>query len=202
MILTTRRLLAGTALILVAGACKDDPVKPDGELTEEEAVALIEAATAALNQLADTTAVPIHASPDSLVYACPEGGRVKLVGAFDEQEGDTVRITVDFLVTPTGCVVTGGGMQFTLDPGPALRNLLVVEIIAATFEFNFTGSITGGLDWELDGRMGNCALDLSLNAAPDLSDPDNPGIQGMYTGMLCGHEVEIDAADLLLVSDL
>lgn len=196
----TRRLLAPIALALAVGACGDDPAEPEGELTEEEAVALVVAVT---TFLADTTVVPIHASEDSIVVECPSGGRAKIVGKITEEEGDTARIGVDLLVTPTGCGLAVGEQRFNLGPGLALRNQLSIEIVGATFEVNIDGMMTGGLDWELDDRTGDCMIDLTLEAAPDLSDPDNPGIQGKYTGALCGHgDVEIDAEDLLLVNDL
>lgn len=191
-----RKLMSGFALTLVLAACEDDMTKPEPELTEEEAVALLKGAG---TLLADTTLEPIHVSQDSIVVPCPLGGRAKLIGAVTEEEGDTARLGMDFLITPTGCVVAADGLQFTVDPGPALRYQLVIEIIAATFEFNFSGTITGGLDWQLEDRSGNCVLNLALEAVPDLSDPQNPGLTGTYSGMLCGHEVEIPAEDLLVV---
>ena len=72
----------------------------------------------------------------------------------------------------------------------------LIEIIAATFEFNISGMITGGVDWTLDDRSGNCAMNLTLEAVPDLV---NETLTGVYRGTLCGHEVEIDAATLLVV---
>ena len=190
-----RKLMSAVALTLVLGACENDMVEPEDELTEEEAVALLKGVGALL---ADTTLVPIHASPDSIVVECPLGGRAKLVGGFTEEQGDTARLGADFLITPTGCVVAADGMQFTVDPDPSLRYQLVIEIIAATFEFNISGIITGGVAWQLDDRSGNCAMDLTLEAVPDLSDPNAPGLTGVYKGSLCSHDVEIDAADLVV----
>lgn len=194
----TRRLLAPMALTLAAGACGDDPVEPEDELTGEEALALLAAVG---TFLADTTVVPIHASEDSVVVECPTGGRAKMVGGVTEEEGDTARLAVDWLITPAGCGLAAGPLRFRLDAGLALRYRLWIEIVGATFEFNIGGTITGGLAWELDDRTGDCMIDLALEAEPDLSDPDDPGIQGVYKGALCGRDVEIDADDLLLVQD-
>ena len=189
-----RKLMSAVALTLVLGACENDMVEPEDELTEEEAVALVKGVGALL---ADTTLVPIHASPDSIVVECPLGGQAKLVGAFTEDlEGDTVRLGVDMLITPTGCVVSGDGMQFTLDADPALRYQLLIEIIGFFEEFNVSGMITGGLNWELEDRSGSCGIDLTLEAVPDVV---NETLTGVYKGTLCGREVEIDAADLLVV---
>ena len=192
-----RKLMSAVALTLVLGACENDMVEPEDELTEEEAVALLKGVG---GLLADTTIVPIHVSEDSVVVGCPLGGQAKLVGAFiEEQQGDTARLGADFLITPTGCVVSGDGMQFTLGSDTGLRYQLLIEIIGFFEEFNVSGTITtGGLSWELEDRTGNCAMDLTLEAVPDLSDPENPTVQGVYKGTLCDHEVEIDAADLLV----
>ena len=192
-----RKLMSAVALTLVLGACENDMVDPEDELTEEEAVALLKGAA---GLLADTTIVPIHQSPDSIVVECPLGGRAKLAGApIEEQEGDTARLGADFLITPTGCVVSGDGMQFSLSSDTGLRYQLLVEIVGFFEEFNISGTIaTGGLSWELDDRSGNCTMDLTLEAVPDLSDPNAPGLTGVYKGSLCSHDVEIDAADLVV----
>ena len=90
-------------------------------------------------------------------------------------------------------------MTFTVDGNPNFVYALTIEIIAATFEFNVSGAITGGLSWALGERSGDCDMALTLEAVPDLSDPNNPGLSGAYKGTLCGHEVEIDAATLVTV---
>ena len=189
-----RKLMSGIALTLVLAACENDMVEPEDELTEEEAVALLKGMG---GLLADTTIVPIHESEDSVVVGCPLGGQAKLLGAFtEEQQGDTARLGADFLITPTGCVVSGDGMQFTLDADPALRYQLLIEVIGFFEEFNVSGMITGGLNWELADRSGSCGIDLTLEAVPDIP---NETAAGVYKGTLCGREVEIDAADLLVV---
>ena len=189
----TRKLMSGFALTLVLAACEDDMMEPEPELSEEESVALLKGAGALL---ADTTLEPIHVSQDSIVVPCPLGGQAKLVGAFIAEEGDTSRLGADFLITPTGCVVAADGLQFTVDPGPALRYQLLVEIIGLFEEVNISGMITGGVDWQLDDRSGNCVMNLTLEAVPDIV---NQTLTGVYKGMLCGHEVEIPAEDLLVV---
>lgn len=192
-----RKLMSGIALTLTLAACEND-MEPEDQLGEEESVALLKGAGGLLAQvLEDSTLIEINAFPDSLVSRCPQGGQVKLVGAVTEDlEGDTVGFGIDMLITPSECVIAADGIQFTTDPGPALRYQLLVEIVAATFEFNISGMITGGVDWQLDDRSGNCVINLTLEAVPDLI---NETLTGAYKGMLCGHEVEIPAEDLLVV---
>ena len=190
-----RRLLAGLALILAVGACEND----DPGLTMEESVALLGAAA---GMVSDTTIVPIYVSEtmDTIVFACPGGGQAQLVGGLIEpgdEPGDTARLGADFQITPTGCGVTGGGMAFTLDGNPNFVYILTLEIVPP-FEVNISGSIVGGLSWALGDRSGDCDIALTLEAEPDLSDPTTPGLNGAYKGTLCGHEVEIDANDLVV----
>ena len=191
-----RSVIPGLALTLFLAGCEGDPVEPEDQLSEEEAVALLKGAGVTLAQVLEDSTLIVSVSENGLVARCPLGGQAELVGAFTEEQGDTARLGADFLITPTGCVLAADGVQFTTNAGPALRYQLLVEIIAATFEFNISGTITGGLDWELDTRTGNCAMNLTLEAVPDLV---NQTLTGVYKGMLCGHEVEIDAAALLVV---
>ena len=191
-----RKLVPGVALALFLAACEDDPVGPDNALSEEESVALLKGAGIALAQVLEDSTLIVGVSENGLVARCPLGGQAELVGAFIEEPGDTARLGVDFLITPNECVIAADEIQFTVDPGPALRYQLLVEIIAATFEFNISGMITGGVDWTLDDRSGNCAMNLTLEAVPDLV---NETLIGVYRGTLCGHEVEIDATTLLVV---
>ena len=179
----SRRLLAGLTLILAVGACEND----EPGLTMEESVALLQGMGQEMQVMLSDTITPIHVSQDSIVVACPRGGRAALVVA--EPSGDTNQLALDVQVTPTGCVVAGGGLQFTVDGNP---NFVYVLTITATF--SITGSITGGLSWELDGRSGDCDIALTLEAVPDLATQT---LSGAYKGTLCGHEVEIDAAQLV-----
>ena len=71
-----------------------------------------------------------------------------------------------------------------------------MEIVGFFEIFDVSGGTVGTLAWESDDRSGSCDVDLVLSAEPDLSDPDNPGVNGSLSGMLCGHEVEIDVAEL------
>lgn len=188
-----RKLMSGFAITFALAACEDDMTEPEAELTEVESVALLKGAGALL---ADTTIEPIHQSEDSIVVACPLGGRAKLVGNVIDEQGDTARLGLDFLITPTGCVVAADGLQFTVDPGPALRYQVLVEIVGFFEEVNISGAITGGVDWQLEDRSGNCPINLTLEAVPDLV---NETLTGTYKGTLCGHEVELDATTLLVI---
>ncbi|MDE2875711.1 MAG: hypothetical protein OXU69_07175 [Gemmatimonadota bacterium] len=188
----SRRLLPGLGLVIAVAACEDE-TEPGNELTVEESIALVKGVGALL---ADTTIIPIHVSEDSIVVACPAGGRAKLVGAVIEEPGDTAVLGLDYLITPTGCVVTGDALEFTLGGDPALRYQLRVEIVGLLEHFDVSGMITGGLSWQLEDRSGGCEIALTLAAVPDLATQT---LVGTYSGTLCGHEVEIDAADLLVV---
>lgn len=189
----SRRLPAVLALILAAGACDNKTAPTEEDLTKEESVALFKG-IAGLSMTATDT---LHVSPDSIVVACPEGGRTKLIGSITEQEGDTARLEITFLVTPTGCLVTGDGMQFTVDGDPSFVQKVELAFISVPIiDVDITGEITGPVKWELGQRSGGCAMDIALEAKPEADGT----LDGSFTGTMCGHEVEVDAADLVRVS--
>ena len=163
-------------------------------LTMNEAVALFEGMRAILQ---DATPRIIHTSEDSKVVACPLGGQVRITGSVaDESAADTLRLETDFTAAPTGCQFSQGGLQFTVDGDPGVRERTVF-VIAGVFEhFSLEGSVTGRLDWQLDDRSGSCGIDLVLSGEPDLSGTE-PSVAGGLSGMLCGHEVELDEVQSL-----
>ena len=160
----------------------------------EEAVALFEGMRTIQR---DTTPTIIHASEDSTVVACPAGGQVRVSGSVVEgQAADTLRLETDFTAAPTGCRFSQDGLEFTVDGSPGIREHTVVVIVGFFDSFGIEGSVTGDLDWRLDGRSGSCALELTLRGEPDLSGTE-PSVDGMFSGMLCGHEVALEAFNTL-----
>ena len=185
--------ISAIALTLVMAACGDDAVEPEDVLTEEEAVSLFKSRSSLTSFLQGGTADTIHNSTDSTVFGCPQGGQVKLVlNEFkaDTTLADTARFIVDGNVTPSGCKLTGDGLQFTLDGDPSVREYLELKIFGLG-EVIATGSVNGGLKWKLEDRSGSCEMDMTMSGVPDFSDPDNPKLVNTYKGSLCGHQVEI-----------
>ena len=188
-------LISGVALALVLVACGDDTVEPEATLSEEEAVALFKSMNTV--QL-DSETEPIHFSVDSIVLPCPGGGQAKLVGEFVSDTTllpDTLRWVSDYVITPRGCKATGNGMQFTVDGDPSFHDKRDIRIVIADLVAEATGSIVGGLKWELEDRSGTCEVDVTLSTEVDASDPDVPVLNHVYTGTVCeyGTRVVIDA---------
>lgn len=184
------------ALALVAAACGSDEADV---LTQAEAEALF----TRLHHVAlrDTTP-PIHISEDSLVVACPQGGRAKIVAGpwTGIWVADTFRTALDAEVTPDGCQLQSGALSFTAGGDPSFRYQETLDIIGTPTPTGAaaTGSLKGGITWQAgDGRSGACAIDLALSAVPDLSNPDQPKLNGVLKGRLCDYDVEIDSGDLL-----
>lgn len=191
----SRRLPPLLALVFAVGACEND-MEPTDELTMEESVAMVTAVTAAVSQvLADETIEPILVTPDSIVYVvpCPAGGQAR---AALIPPTDTTQLRIEARVNPQGCVLAGGGLQFTLDGNPNFTYLLNIEF-TASFEIKFSGAITGEVSWVLGDRSGDCPIALTLAEAT--LNPVAGTVSGNYTGTLCGHEVEIPAATLIAV---
>ena len=188
-----RGVLLGGLCILAVG-CGDGTTEPDdAPLTMNEAVALFEGMRV-IQQ--DSTPRIIHASEDSTVVACPLGGQVRVTGSVgDTSVADTLRLETDFTAAPTGCQFSQGGLQFTVDGNPDVRERIVVVIVGFFEHFSIEGSVTGRLDWQFDGRSGSCDIDLVVSGEPDLSGTE-PSAAGILSGMLCGHEVELEVQGL------
>lgn len=189
--LPVRKLMSVVAFPVVLAACGDDMVKPGEELTETEAVALFKKTGGLLFAVEEPTIV----SEDSVVVACAQGGRATAVGTLPDEEfvGDTVRLVIDFQITPSGCKVTGDGLQFTIDGDPRFRYHFALEFVGSTGEYEIGGSISGGVKWQLEDRSGSCAMDMTL------TDPQVVGemLQGSYEGEFCGYDMEVDATGLV-----
>ena len=191
----TRNLLtAAIALVLGAGACTDTGVEPEEQLTEQEAMDLLDGYRALFLEEEPTV---ISETAGGALIECPLGGRAEFQGGGEEKfAGDTARLNVNININPMACRVSANGSEFTITGDPGVREEISVEIVGFFEHFDVTGTTVGTLAWESGDRSGTCGIDLVLSAEPDLSDPENPGATGTLSGMLCGHEVEIDVAEL------
>ena len=178
--------------VLLAGAlatgCSEGTTEPPltGEpLSQAESVALFEAMRAIQG---DTAATIIGGSENSFVVACPLGGQITITSTIvDESVADTVRLTTDLTASPSGCEVSSGGMRFTVDGSPGVRERTTTSFIGLFEAFTLEGSVTGALDWQSDGRSGSCNVELALSAELDSSGTE-PSVAGVLAGTLCGHE--------------
>ena len=134
----------------------------------------------------------LHASDDSLVAACPAGGQVRVTGALvEEQVADTLRFGWDYAVAPTGCQFVGEGENLTVDGDPGVRDRFVLTMIGTFEAILIGGSVAGALEWRLGDRFGSCAIDMTVSGAVEPSDT-GPAIEAILSGMLCGHDTEVD----------
>ena len=186
--------LSTLLLTVTLGACRDSTTEPAEPLNMEEAEALYLGVSA---MLADTTPQIISTTPHGGIFACPLGGQAAvMLEANEVMAGDTSSLITNTTVNPERCVLTSESYEFTLDGNPHVQLALTISIITTTFEFMIDGSMTGGLDWELDDRSGTCALDLVFDAELDLSGTEPTPNNGTFAGTMCGLEVEFDANDL------
>ena len=180
-----RPLCAALAAAVFAAGCEDSTTEPAEPLTVDETEALY----LGMQQMAmDTTLEVISATPDGGVVACPLGGQATVAAEFNEEEApDTARLMTIVTLDPEGCVLSSEGSEFTLDGNPNVRTEVNISIVGSTFEFLVDGSVTGGVDWQLDDRSGTCMIDLMFGV--DATQP----MTGTFSGTMCGHEVEFDA---------
>ena len=198
--MTRTRTLLTLMGALAAGAiaCSDDPTEPEDALTTEEAAHLLNSYR---GLLATENPNFISETPTGGVIGCPLGGQAEitlLAGGDEEFAGDTARIALDVRLNPMNCRIAADGSEFVVSGDPSVREQFTVEIVGFFESFDVSGSTVGALAWEHEDRSGRCEMDLALTAEPDLSDPENPGVNGTLTGMLCGHQVSIDVAQLPL----
>ena len=190
-----RHMIAVVLAGALAAGCSEGTTEPPTTaepLSAAEAMALFEGMSAI--QL-DSTSTIIGGSESSIVLACPLGGQVRVAGMpVDESVADTVRLVSDYTTTPEGCQFASGGLQFTVDGAPDVRQRTVLVMVGFLEHLSLEGTVAGRLDWQSDGRSGSCEIDLVLSGGPDLSATE-PSLVAALSGTLCGHEAEIDVQD-------
>jgi len=173
----------------IAIGCQDSTTEPAEPLSMQETEALY----LGMQQMRlDSTAQVVSATPDGAVIACPLGGQATV--AFEVREeaaADTARLLTDITIDPDGCMLSSEGYEYTLDGNPNVRFEVNTTIIGSTFEFLVDGSMTGGVDWQLEDRTGTCLIDLVLDV--ELGEQ----MMVTFTGTMCGHEVEFDAGEVV-----
>jgi len=179
-------VLFATAMV----ACDDTTTAPAEPLNMDETEALF---LGIQELVSDTAPNFVSVTADGGVIACPLGGQV--TAAWDireEQEGETARLITDVTLDPADCLLSSEDYEFTLDGNPNVHTVIAIGIVGSTLEFQIEGSITGGVDWQLDDRSGTCMIDLILSAEVNNTGTD-PTPRATFSGMMCGLEVEFDA---------
>ncbi|WP_428103662.1 hypothetical protein [Candidatus Palauibacter sp.] len=183
-----------TAVLLaaaLAAGCSEGTTEPPATaepLSAAESMALFEAMRALQS---DTAATIIGGSENSVVIACPLGGQLRRTVMYaDESAADTLRLAWDLAAAPAECRFSSGGLQFTVDGAPEVRDRGAFVIVGFLEQFRLEGSVSGRLDWRLDDRAGSCDMDLTWSGEPDLSGTE-PSVAGLLTGTVCGHDAEI-----------
>lgn len=182
-----KQSFAALLLGAVAVGCQDNPTEPAEPLTMAETEALY----LGISELAQDTAPDfVSVTTAGGVIACPLGGQATVGVEPPTESAGSLRFVIN--IDPDGCGLSSRGYDFTLDGNPNVRTDVTTTIDASTFAFTMTGSITGGVEWELDDRSGACMIDLVLSAGLDGSGPGGVPT-GTASGMMCDLEVEFDA---------
>ena len=161
------RIIAGfAALGFAVSACGDDEgstgtsMNSGDPLTTAEALAVYGELQAALN---DALAPPIAsaaAEPIPTTTAnCDLGGSISLSGDVS-QSGDNITFTLNEDIN--GCVISSGGVTFTVNGAP--RIVMSGDISFSGTTLSGTFDMTGGFDYTSDdGRAGGCAMDVTVD---------------------------------------
>ncbi len=172
------RILALASMLAVA-ACGDDGVSP-GNLTEDEAQelatavfsqSLFEALALNYDQLAQAEGGPQLAMYTATVEAtgdCPLGGTVAIDATVDvETDDQTGAGSIDFEIdlVHASCMVQGQmGNEFTLTGNPSLGFDFLMETDGQD-NSEFSGSVTGALDWSTANKEGTCSISYEFSGA-------------------------------------
>ena len=198
----TRYLLCALPLAIGAAACGESQVEPDEEpLTAQEAEALFVAA----NTITVDSTTLISGTDDE--FRCPKGGKTKVLARNVDSDEQNNRITMDWTTAPEGCKNSSGNLTFTVDGNPSTKtdivfNLLVTKGCPDGSDFCTTveSTYSGNLKWQLEERSGECAIDVKMEAYVDGSNPEDPKMEGTAKGSACGHQIEVPASKLVLIS--
>jgi hypothetical protein len=158
------------------GACGDDGLGPETELTEAEAAVLAEAVMqAAILTTATNTGgpqagparAPFSTTVDvSFTAECPLGGTVDVAGEVhasgDDETGEgLLELSVEH--KHHGCVVESeDGTVFTFEGSPQLEVGLAIEFDGEE-ELGWSGAIGGGVEWSNEELAGRCNVDLAFD---------------------------------------
>ncbi|MCY3545976.1 MAG: hypothetical protein OXH51_00550 [Gemmatimonadetes bacterium] len=183
--------LFAAALVAVAVVgCGDSSTAPDEGLKLGEAEALYDALREmALFAFPETGG--LFPATSTLTRTCSRGGEVTVSAEFELVTDDS-SVQLNFDIDPDACGVASQGWEFKLDGNPDVKIVLTVRSSADFTESLIDGSVTGGVDWELDDRSGTCMIDLMLSGGV-VQNFSEPQAFGTAAGTMCGLEVEFDA---------
>ncbi|MDE2974400.1 MAG: hypothetical protein OXU64_06735 [Gemmatimonadota bacterium] len=172
--------------VLGLAACGDEP---EVTLTETEAKSLF------VSFLKTPQGDTVSESPGKAVLSCPAGGTVTVTGTFAlDEKGDTMITRLKQTLAPEGCETNG----FVLNGDPAVNYDTEVTTVGFFESVTMVGAVKGSLKWQKGDDEGTCDIDMTLAAETEVK-PDNPTIEGAFTGKLCGHEMKIDAAEVISI---
>lgn len=160
------------------------------QLTRDEAEALFAGAMAKSNV--------IRSLPDTVDVGCLGGGEWEVAGTtasrWEPEPGLEWEWVVNHVIRPRACGVWSEGLRFTVDGDPELRVDRILTWVGVDLT-GLTGTVSGGIGWLVDQRQGDCPIDLAIEV-----EVGESGIYGILTGLLCGHDVRLDAEPVVDLS--
>ncbi|MDE2654262.1 MAG: hypothetical protein OXI71_10680 [Gemmatimonadota bacterium] len=188
-------LCAAMTLVIGAAACGGDPVPPEPELSEQQAIELFGAFRDFQGHVvfARTREPRQRSSTDCLL-----GGFTQFDRWVDEESaGDTTRVFLHRQTTPFGCRLRIRDIDYALFGSPSVNEQTLLETVGSTDGLTVSGVVFGALEWAAEGRSAACPIELTLTMEPDRSDEENPRIVGDLSGNLCGYVVTIEVSEPL-----
>lgn len=197
----SRRVLTtilGTAFAVAA--CDEGTTRTEPDtLTEAEVTALVSGLSAITPNVSDPAST-IEGPPVS----CPSGGTVAFSGTAQGDGSDPTRLVIsaDITMVHQACQLAAGGVTFTIDGAPNVRQMGTTTLINSVEQMAldsvvFDYDVTGTLDWKTDNpaRSNTCSIDLDMTGnidLPNLATGDTAVVTtGSLAGTACGSSISI-----------
>lgn len=186
-------LLAALPFVLFSASCKDSATEPSDDMSSDEAEWLFVSISHLLidvtTDVGGAATGGASAQAIEVQIACPAGGSAEaVITGGDLTAGDTARLAIQVVLTPTDCSFIGEGYTLTMNGAPNVTIESVTSIAGALDDITINSTVQGTVAWEIADRSGNCEIDMELSATLDPSDPD---FAANYVGTVCGFQLEI-----------
>lgn len=200
--------IVAAALVALAATGCSDATGPDADLTQEQAREVAQAASqqaytddftgsgsASLATRSNASFAGDISSATTVELTtereCPKGGTATFdVSAFRNDAADSV--SVDGSLQYDGCttVVDSSTVTLTTEEGSALE-FSATLLRPSESELDYSGSLSGDVNYELDGESGTCSLDLETDiTVTGIGTPGSGSVDASTTGTVCNHKID------------
>lgn len=199
---------AGATLVALALTGCSETTGPDADLTREQAQKVAQAASqqAYADDFTSSGSASLAADSEGTLAGdvstattlelttdrdCPRGGTATFdVSVFQNDAADSV--SVDGSLHYDGCATIADTSTVTLTTEESSALEFSATLLRPTeSELDYSGSLSGDVDYEIDGEGGTCSIDLVTEIMiTGIGTPGSGSVDASTTGTVCNHEIE------------